>query len=256
MKWNNIIILVLSTQEKSYQIFKNSIQKSWFRTAKSEGVRCYFYEGGYDTQEISGNLIKLTAKDDLLNTSKKLVEVFELVRKKFPQVDIVYRTNLSSHIDIPALLKFIKKHNLNSHSYVGIKGETYLLKEYFYLKNMYLHKLFSFLRLGHKIKFASGSGFFIGKKNIDKIIKRQNKMYLIDDVMVGYNLNGKVNSNNIIRFDIKEDNSHKILIEEFNQLLDNGLFHYRLKTSNRICDSALLASFSDKNNIVKLCTFQ
>ena len=55
MKKNNIIILVLSTQSKSYQIFKNSIEKSWFKTAQNEGVNCYFYEGGYDTQEISGN---------------------------------------------------------------------------------------------------------------------------------------------------------------------------------------------------------
>ncbi len=256
MNLNNIIILVLSTKEKSYQIFKNSIEKSWFKTAQNEGINCYFYEGGYDTQEISGNLIKLTAKDDLLSTSKKLVEVFELIRKEFPHVDIVYRTNLSSYIDVSALLKFIRKNKINSNSYMGIKGETYLLKEFFYLKNTYLHKLFSFIRLGHKIKFASGSGFFIGKTNIDKVIKRQEKMYLIDDVMVGYNLDGKVNSNSITRFDIKGDNSHKILPEELNKLIEKGLFHYRLKTRNRIYDSATLKSFSDKKNIIKSCTLQ
>ena len=38
--------------------------------------------------------------------------------------------------------------------------------------------------------------------------------------MVGYNLDGKVNSNSITRFDIKGDNSHKILPEELNKLIE------------------------------------
>lgn len=256
MKKNNIIILVLSTQDKSYQIFKKSIEKSWFKTAQNEGVNCYFYEGGYDTQEISGNLIKLTAKDDLLSTSNKLIEVFKVIRKEFPSVDVVYRTNLSSYIDVVALLKFMKKNKINKNSYAGIKGETYLLKEFFYLKNIYLHMFFSVFKFGRKLKFASGSGFFIGTENIDKVINRQKKLYLIDDVMVGYNLDGKVNSNNIMRFDIKENNSHKLLLEEYNNLRDKGLFHYRFKTSNRINDSDVLASLSDENNISKLCTLR
>jgi len=254
MEKNKIMILVLSTQDKSYVNFKNSIENSWFKVAKSEGISCYFYEGGHDISEIDGNIIRLRAKDDLLNTASKLIEVFEVIRKEFPYIDVVFRTNLSSYIDIPALLKFVEINNVNKRTYLGVCGETYLLKELFYLKNSYFHWFFSVVKLGKKLRFASGSGFFLGSDNIDKVINRRERLFLIDDVMVGYNLDGKLEGKNILRFDIEENNGHKLSVEEYNGLKENGLFHYRIKTKDRLNDAALLASFADERNLIDVCT--
>jgi hypothetical protein len=252
---DEIVVLILSTKDEKYLKFKNAIQETWMKQLSLNNIKCFFYEGGHEKNEISNDLIKLKIKDDLQSTSIKVIESFKLIIDKYPTTKVVYRTNLSSFIDVEVFLKFIKYKNIGINSYCGIIGKTNYLKEYFY-GNKLLSFIFSFLNLSKKIYFSSGSGFFIGINNISKLLLNPQKIDLIDDVMIGYNLNlNLLNQELPIRFDIKEDNTHKVSINEYIYLVNEKLlFHYRFKTKNRLNDSKLLYNFKDQKFREEFCT--
>ena len=253
---NNIVVLILSTNDSRYECFKEAILNSWYKDMLNAGIKCYFYSGDNNKNEIVGNEIRVTASDKLEGTFSKFKMALKLIHETFPNVKLVYRTNLSSYIDTQNFIKFISTHNVNASSYIGVIGKTTSLKEKFF-GNRWLTHLFSIFPIGSKITFASGSGFFLGRKNILKIIETvdSNKNY-IDDVMIAKVLNVSPDHNSIpLRFDIKERCEHKIGLIEYSFLVnDKQLFHYRFKTKNRFLDAAMLEGFNDKNYRIKCCT--
>jgi hypothetical protein len=252
---NDIIVLILSTKDERYLSFKKAIENSWMREFSNKNIKCFFYEGGHSFNEISNNCIKLNVCDDLKFTSIKLLEAFKLITEQYPSTKVVYRTNLSSFIDVDVFLKFIEIKKISVDSYSGIIGKTNYFKELFY-NNTILTHFFSFLPISKNIYFASGSGFFIGINNVSNILANPKKTNFIDDVMIGYNLNIKLHKDNSpLRFDIKENDNHKISKKEFTRLInENLLFHYRFKTNNRLNDSKLLFNFSNKYFREEYCT--
>lgn len=253
---DEIVVLILSTKDERYHDFKLAIEKSWMKDFNNRKIKCFFYEGGHSHNEIVGNLIKINTNDDLKSTAVKMLKAFNLVLNKYPETKLIYRTNLSSYIDIDNFLNFIKFKNINENSYSGVIGETNFLKEYFY-GNRFLTIFFSYINISNKINFASGSGFFIGVQNIEKLLSKPMYTNFIDDVMVGYNLKNLLNLNDVpLRFDIRENNKHKISNNSYLKLINlENLFHYRFKTKNRKLDSQLLYNFKDKIFRSNYCTF-
>jgi hypothetical protein len=251
----NIVVLVLSTQNREYDSFKNAIRNSWLQAFKAKGIPVFFYEGGYTTTELADDTIKLDVKDDLLSTALKMSAAFRFVLDKFPNTTHIYRANLSSYLDVDNFIQFIEKTDSSRLAYLGHPGQTTILKEKFYLKSKILTLLFTYLKIGTRIDFASGSGFFISKENIELFINAKIDNSFIDDVFLGKVLGVKINvAHAPLRFDILEDGKHKIPRSKFNELLSTGnLFHYRFKTVNRDNDALLLEGFSNKAVLLNTC---
>ena len=251
-----IVILILSTQNERYDEFIKGISRGWLKAMQDRDIKCYFYSGDHVNVGVYGNQICVNTSDKLEQTSEKLLAAFDMLLGLHPETKLVYRTNLSSYIEVENFIRFIKEKRLNEYSYAGLVGETTYVREFFY-GNRYLSKIFSIFPLGERIKFASGSGFFIGRKNIEKLLKSQ-PLYLklIDDVMIARTLQIEPDKNaSPLRFDIQEGDTHKMETTTYDSLIREGmLFHYRFKTSNREKDAEMLDGFNDPLRRYEICT--
>lgn len=244
---SNIIVLILSTKNPIYNKFKLVIQNTWMKDFEKNGVKCFFYEGESDNNEIDGNTIKVNAPDCIYGVSEKLVETLKYIFEVYPETQIIYRTNLSSYIDFETFMKFLKFHKINENSYVGLVGNANYFKEMFYKKKV-LYYLMSFFYFGKKIKFASGAGFFLGATHCIKIITSRVNLNLIDDIMVADTIKIAPDERiNPIRLSIDDDSKHKFTNDELDELINSKmLFHYRFKTNSRSEDAELLNKFGSE----------
>lgn len=256
IRTEEIAVLILSTKNILYDQFKLSITNGWLKKMQSMNVKCYFYSGEQSASSIHGDQINVKTPDSLIHTSEKLLTALDLLMNKHPEVKLVYRTNLSSYIECENFIRFINRKKLDDYTYTGLIGETTYAREFFY-GNRFLHKIFSLIPIGERIKFASGSGFFIGSKNISKLLKSPPQFIkLIDDVMVAKTL--EMEPSKIIaplRFDINENGEHKIEKSLYENLVNECmLYHYRFKTSNRSIDAEMLNAFNDPMYRYACCT--
>lgn len=248
LDYTKIIVLILSTKDSEYVDFRTAIESTWLQDFKKLGIKCYFYEGGSDINKIEGDYIKLKCPDDLNSVSLKLIESLKLVFENYPETQLVYRTNLSSYIDVVTFLKFTELKKFSEYTYAGVIGKSYVLKESLY-KYKFLYYLSRFIFFGKKIQFASGAGFFLGSKHCRTIISSKVNLNLIDDVMVANSINISPLTNAIPeRLSISSETRHQFHKKDFLNLIhEKYLFHYRFKTNNRKKDASLLKMFGDKN---------
>jgi hypothetical protein len=248
LDYSKIIVLILSTKDSEYEDFRTAITSTWLQDFKNVGIKCFFYEGGSDINKIEGDYIKLKCPDDLYSVSHKLIESLKIVFEYFPETQLVYRTNLSSYIDVKTFLKFTELKNFCEDTYAGVIGNSYVLKELLYKYNI-LYYFANCIFFGKKIQFASGAGFFLGSKHCRTIISSKVNLNLIDDVMVAHTINI---SPLIIaipeRLSVSLETRHQFQKKAFLNLIhEKYLFHYRFKTKNRKEDASLLKMFSDEN---------
>jgi hypothetical protein len=249
-----IAVLVLSTRNERYDSFREAVYLSWFKELKDKGVNCYFYAGDYPMEKIVEDTIELKESDLLSDTAIKLVAAIDVLIRTHPEIKLIYRTNLSSYIEPSNFLKYIKHRQLARDSYCGVVGSTTLFREKFY-GNWWLYNIVRLLRLGRPIKFASGSGFFVGVDLAKKLIEMPSDLSLIDDVMVANTLGISPHEYQVpLRFDILDEYKHVISRSKYLGLVrDELLFHYRFKTSDRIKDASMLRNFSDQEFRLMTC---
>jgi len=234
-------VLVLSTVRPDYKIFEESIRSTYGNKLKENNINFFFYKGGAEKSHISKDVINLTCSDHLNDTFLKFKMATELLLKNFSEIKLIYRTNLSSYLDLNNLINYIKFNNLGLDSYDGVSGSANLISEYFY-GNRLFHLLFKKMNLGSTINFYSGSGFFLGVNNFNKLKER--KQYFIDDVEIGFQLKPEKKASKYSRILI--DNSFRPLEgSKYKSMLRNYLFQYKFKTSNRALDAKLLLSFEE-----------
>lgn len=248
LDYSKIIVLILSTKDSEYDVFRTAIETSWLKDFKNVGIKCFFYEGGSDVNKIEGDFIKLKCPDDLYNVSHKLIEAFKIVFEKYPEVKLVYRTNLSSYIDVKIFLKFIELNKFSEDTYAGVIGNSYIFKEQLY-KYKLLYYILRFILFGKKIQFASGAGFFLGANHCRTIISSKNNLNLVDDIMVADTINVSPLITAIPeRLTVSLVSRRQFQKKEFLNLVNEKyLFHYRFKSKNRNEDAHLLKLFGDKN---------
>jgi len=252
-----LCVLILSTQESSFQSFKQAIRETWAAELIDSKIDYFFYEGNYKSTLLDGDTIKLNCKDDLGNVYDKLVEALKLLKSKKYDYDCIFRTNLSSYIDVEVFKKYINHFNINSRSYIGIHGEARVITEFLY-SFKYLRWLSRYIWAGKIINYKSGAGFFIGNKLVNILLEtRKSNIFFLDDVMIGYLLEQtEYEECPIFRFDIRIDNSHKIDKKLFEKLVnDNHLFHYRLKNENRNFDIKMMYSLKNKDQRIEICSY-
>jgi hypothetical protein len=248
IKYNNIVILVLSTIDPNYVNFKEAIQTTWMQEFRRLGIKCFFYEGANDTNAIQGETIKLKAPDELKGVSEKFTTALKFIFQEYPDTKLVYRTNLSSYIDVYNFIKFLHSFEINENTYAGILGKTNMLKEYLYKYKVFKY-LLRYIPFGKKLYFASGSGFFLGSTHCQTIISSQVNLNLVDDVMIAKTI--KLAPSDIVspkRIDVNKKTKEYFTEAIYDKLVENDLlFHFRFKTNNRIMDAELLKKFADKS---------
>lgn len=249
----DIVVLILSTKNKKYSDFKTAIRNSWLADMNKKGVRCFFYEGDSETEYMDTDTIYLTCGDKLNSCAQKAREAINFVTNNFENVNLIYRTNLSSYIDVDIFLDCVSSVNDKNSLYQGIVGTASLIPEYFY-SNKYIKYLLTCFNVGPKIDFCSGSGVFIGRKYFNAIIHTQKFDRFVDDLMFRLCI-GKNPENSVLsdRFDFTSDFDPRCSAAEYSERVKTGLFHYRFKTDNRVIDSKLLELFGDVNFRENFC---
>jgi hypothetical protein len=247
-----ICILILSTNNKSYDCFKYAIRSTWLSDFKNKSIDCFFYEGDSDTDQIIGDTIYLSVKDEIKATFYKFYKCLEFLHSNNRKYDLYFRANLSCYIDVVEFMEFINYFNLDNNTFSGKLGGTYLLSE-LTLKYKSLRNYTKYLKIGKKISFYSGAGFFIGSRKVEFILKYGNRFknaFIVDDVLIGMLLLSKPFSklkNNILKIlEIKIDSSFKLSeYDYFNLINNNHLFFYRFKNYDRLKDCEYILKFAN-----------
>jgi hypothetical protein len=234
---NKILILILSTRDKRYIDFINNCTNTWVANARQKGIRCIFYSGGAERDNLENDQLELTCDDSLDGTAFKLIRALTFIENSGIDYTHIYRTNLSSFIFVDSFINYSS--NLSSTFYGGVIGK--------YNKFDVLNRFHSLSVLSSKVlkfqtvDYASGSGFFISKGLVSILIKKKNLIFTyIDDVMVGNALLGQ-DITFIPRFDIANN------IE--NLPFDQDCYHIRLKSSNRTIDAKRLLILNKYANL-------
>jgi hypothetical protein len=200
-----ILIIVLSHNDDLYSKFYKSQKETW-DSINISGIQTLYLFGNHNCDEIIDDKIMVNVPETIVNNSPvnaghKTIKSF-LLTKDF-DYDYIFRTNSSSYIDKKLLLDFIKDKPKNKY-YSGFLGDY------------------------DKIKFASGSGFFLSKDLVEHVIEKSETWdhNLIDDVALAHLLN---------TYGISPYLNNRVDVSNDSEIPDN-YFHYRLKTSDRLDD--------------------
>jgi hypothetical protein len=235
---NKILILILSTKDKSYHNFIQNSCNTWVANARKNGFRCIFYSGGAGVDKLENDNLELSCDDTLQGTAFKLFRALEFIESNGIEYTHIFRTNLSSFIFIDDFISYCKSLELNFYGgVIGKYNKIKILNRSHYL-SILSAKLFRF----QTIPYASGSGFFISKDLVSKILINKNILNFnyIDDVMVGNALLG-----NKIKFISRFDISDEIQKSPFHK----NCFHVRLKSKNRVVDAQRLNLLFKHSNL-------
>lgn len=255
-----LIILILSTQSKAYDGFKDSIRKTWMKDALAEGIPCYFYEGGWLKSELVGDTIRLKADDSLSGTFDKFMSCLHFLKERHVEYNVIFRTNLSSYIDVRSLCKFLDNKGLGADAYEGVVGEAYLVREKIYANKIFrpLARLSLFDEKGEKIRFVSGAGLILGRNSAILLMSYcgyKNSINLIEDVKIGWILYENISPTvSVDRLDIMSCGSHKLSPLDYDRLVDGGLFHYKFKNKDRGYDMKNLENMGSAKVRRSICT--
>lgn len=254
----NFCVLILSTRHPNSDTLKEVIRNTWALELKKNGIDYFFYEGGWNTNSIENDVIKLDTSDEHNYSFKKFVLANNVLENNNLKFDFIYKTNLYCYIDVPIFLKFIEVKAVNNRSYIGLITKSYLLAQ-LTLKFKSLRKFVSNLGFGLRVVFKHGAGFFIGSELIIQILNTYKPIedcQLADDIFIGLLLSHTtVHQPNALSMSIFSDGSHKVVQKEYEINIQKGLlFHYRFKNENHHLDTEMLTSFHDSNNRMKICT--
>lgn len=251
-------VLITSYRSQLYDGIKDQIRNSWALDLKNQGIDYYFYEAGWDVTTIDGDIIKTNCSDEEKFSFKNFIVANTILKDQKLEYTAVYKTILSSYIDVPNFIKFINYNKINEMSYVGTIYRVYLLVELL-LKFDLLKKFASKLNQGEKIQYNHGSGVFIGTTLIDQMTKNYTpieKSYLKDDVFIGLLLKEtKKQDAQYLRMNIAEDGSHKLIKKQFQFQVDkNFLFQYLFRSLALDEQIKTIKLLHDSETRIEICT--
>jgi len=203
------IVILIIAHDNPYEYVE--MQNNWRKYMHSHGeIKSYFIKG----KKYDGQQEKIIVENDTLyiNTDenfipgilKKTIIAFKWA-KKYLDFKYIFRTNLSSVVDLSKLYNFCITNNFN---FAGAIGDD------------------------NGVRFASGAGFFVSKKCIRYIMQNKEKIdyETIDDVSLGKLLTPEFNIFSLNRIDIFHYNKKGISDQKIKEL---PIFHYRVKCYNQ-----------------------
>jgi len=162
-----ILISILSHEGNPHYIaLENAIRETWggLKCNHQNIVDIIYYYGkpslGSD-HKLDGDKLWVKSQEGYFNTWNKTLMMFDFISKNY-EFDCLFRTNLSSYIDLKLLQEFAKK-NYNEDFYCGCLGN-----------------------LGQG-KFASGAGYFLSHKLVKELADEKESLFkeYIDDLSLG-----------------------------------------------------------------------
>jgi len=142
--------------------------------------------------------------------------VFEYIMKNY-EFDFLYRTNVSSYLDLMGLERYVQTLQNSKDFYGGVIGES------------------------HGIKFASGSGYLMARETLSQALKNASQWnhFEIDDVAIGILMSqdlGKI----ITPINRKDFDSANFTVT------DDLTFHYRCKAKDPHDSIKIMKSLHEK----------
>jgi len=197
MEQYEIIIMVLGCESEPFISIENDgIRKTWVNNCPPN-VKIIYYYGHNDETILKNDKLYVKSPEGLYNIGYKTIESFKYIKENY-KYQYIFRTNISSYIDIKLLLKYIED-KPKENFYNGIVGNH------------------------AGIIFSSGAGYFLTPDLIELVLKNQNEWNhsFIDDVSLALLLgnHGIYPIGGMDRFDIINNN----------MFIPNNYYHYRLK---------------------------
>jgi hypothetical protein len=169
-----ILISILACEgDGHYVALENAIRETWgSEKSKHEDIVDIIYYYGDPSLEsdfkLEGDKLWVKSSEGYFNTWNKTLMMFDFISKNY-KFDYLFRTNLSSYVDLKNLQNFAKG-NYKENFYCGSFGN---------------------LDPGN---FCSGAGYFLSKNLIKLILSQKEKLFeeSVDDLALGRFLYGKV----------------------------------------------------------------
>lgn len=245
-----ILILILSTTDTRYTEFLQACKRTWIYRAEQHSISCIFYQGGASNDTLELNELKLAVDDSLDNTGIKLFRALQYIEKSGIEYDYIYRTNLSSFIFIENFINWagaISDENL----YAGVIVKANLNHRWPY---RFMRKLAERFHPGNIIPFASGAGFWISRKNVQRVLSDSKLDFrLADDSMVGECLHRHgIRPTQVSRIDFNGDSIryHADTSDKLENLVH--CFHIRCRSEDRARDAARFYELNECSNPIDL----
>jgi hypothetical protein len=161
----NVIISVLSIDAHPFTELEKTIRETW-ATLNKPNYKIFYYYGNRGCgenrkNEIEGDRIFTGVPEIYDNIGYKTIKMFELIYENY-EFDYIFRTNLSSYVDIENMVEYLKDKPLDKF-YCGSFGEH------------------------AGIEFCSGSGYFLSKDLVKLVIENKETWNhsQVDDVSIG-----------------------------------------------------------------------
>ena len=231
-----VLILILSTTDQRYQEFLTACKSTWVQRAEQRFVDCIFYQGGAPNDILELNELKLAVDDSLEGTGTKLFRALEYIERSGIEYDYIYRTNLSSYIFMDNFINWANT-IANEDLYAGVVIQANLNDRWPY---RFMRRLAERFHPQNYIPFASGAGFCISRKNVQRVLADAKlDLGLVDDVMVGECLHRHgIKVVPVPRIDFNGDSIsyHADPSGKINQM--KHCFHIRCRSKDRARDAA------------------
>ena len=241
-----ILILILSTTDPRYAEFIRACERTWVQRAKQHSIRCIFYQGAASNDMLELDELKLAVDDSLDSTGIKLFNAFNYIEKSGIEYDYIYRTNLSSYIFIENFINWANTLT-NDDLYAGVILKFNLNDRWPY---RFMCRLAERFHPENSIPFASGAGFLISRKNVQRILSDTELDFrLTDDPMVGECLHRHgVEITPVSRIDFNGD-SIRYFADVSGKLEQiKHCFHIRCRSEDRARDAARFYELNECSN--------
>ena len=222
-----VLILIISSAREPYNRLEEAIRRTW-GSNKSEDIKIFYTYGDGESIQIKNDKIICDCPESLGNIGIKTIISFELLYNKF-DFDYIFRTNLSSFIDTENMIKYLDDKPTTNY-YAGHCGLNFSDEH--------------LIKFGEGT-FASGSGYFLSRDIVKKIIDNKEKWdhSVIDDVAIAGLLKElSILPTNCPRIDITKASNTDILYQADN-------YHFRCKTSGD--RSGDIEIFEKLNSLIK-----
>lgn len=211
-----LIILIISCKDEIYSKLEKTISETW-ASKKHDNTEIYFLHCDENINEVttSENLILTKCSESWGNILNKTIQSFDFLYET-TDFDYVFRTNLSSYIDVNRLRTFLSENNIDYGGVIGNKDG---------------------------INLASGAGIILSRKIIKKILEHKDELdhNEVDDVAIARLLSSK----NIFPRSIDRKD---ILSYHDSDNYEMNYFHYRCKQHDRNQDSKILSLLHKQKN--------
>lgn len=204
------IILILTTDSAPFISIEEKGQRpTWIKElSKKNDVKIFFYKysNSVESAQMKEDYILCPGQELKENIGRKTLEAIKLINTKY-NPDYIFRTNISSYIHSSQFLYFIKKIPINKF-YSGVIGSHSNKKQ------------------NERIKFCSGSGYFISKDLINLCLEKKESWdhSLPDDVAISkIFLQAGISPSPQKRFDFPHLN------DIININIPDNIFHFRCK---------------------------